>query len=281
MEEGKPSEIVDAKLQREYRSGIGKLLHMTRWTRPEIYNSVRELSRYLGKCTKEHLRAMKRAMNYCVKTKDLGITFEPERKWDGTENHEFTITGKSDSEYAKDTSRRSVNGWSVFLEGAPISYKSKMMPVIALSVTEAELFAAVQCAQDMMFAMRVMTSMGLKVKLPMVLQIDNKGAFDLTNNWSVGGRTRHIEVKQYFLRELKESGIIECEWCPGTEMTSDIFTKNLPQEIFEKHASKFVQSERWSEKCEREKRHSQREGRVLEGVCAVMSQTTKDTYEQV
>jgi hypothetical protein len=41
----------------------------------------------------------------------------------------------------------------------------------------------------------------------MILEIDNKGAVDLTNNWSVGGRTRHVEV-QYYLRELKEEGII-------------------------------------------------------------------------
>jgi hypothetical protein len=37
-----------------------------------------------------------------------------------------------------------------------------------------------------------------------------------------------IEVKQYFLRELKEQGIIKIIWRSGDEMTSDIFTKNLP-----------------------------------------------------
>jgi hypothetical protein len=37
--------------------------------------------------------------------------------------------------------------------------------------------------------------MGFKVKKPMILEIDNnKGAADLTHNWSVGGRTRHVEV---------------------------------------------------------------------------------------
>ena len=64
-----------------------------------------------------------------------------------------------------------------------------MMPIIALSVTEAELYAATQCAQDMLFVMRVMESMGLRVKKPMNLFVDNKGAVDLANNWSVGGRT--------------------------------------------------------------------------------------------
>ena len=70
----------------------------------------------------------------------------------------------------------------------------------------------------------------------MVLKVDNKGAKDLMNNWSVGGHTRHIEVKQYFIRDLKEAGIIKIEWVPTAEMMADIFTKNLLGPLFEKHA---------------------------------------------
>ena len=100
----------------------------------------------------------------------------------------------SDFDYAKDNSKKSVSGWSTFLNGAAISFRSKLMPIIALSVTEAELFSAVMCAQDMLFVMRIPNSMGLKVNLPMKLEIDNKGAKDITHNWSVGGRLRHVEV---------------------------------------------------------------------------------------
>jgi hypothetical protein len=42
----------------------------------------------------------------------------------------------------------------------------------------------------------VLESMGLNVKLPMALEIDNKGAVDLANNWSIGGRTRHVDARQ-------------------------------------------------------------------------------------
>jgi hypothetical protein len=49
MSEGEVINQVDDKMQSTYRSGIGKLLHMMRWTRPEIMNSVRELSRFVGK----------------------------------------------------------------------------------------------------------------------------------------------------------------------------------------------------------------------------------------
>ena len=108
-----------------------------------------------------------------------------------------------------------------------------------MSVTEAELFAAVQCAQDMLYVMRLLESMDLKVKKPMILHVDSKGAVDLANNWSVGGRTRHVEVKQHFLRDLKEQGLIRVEWLPTDENESDLFTKNLGGPEFNKYASKF------------------------------------------
>jgi hypothetical protein len=53
----------------------------------------------------------------------------------------------------------------------------------------------------------ILESMELKMKLPMILEMDNKGAVDLANNWSIGGRTRHVDVRQCFLWELKESKV--------------------------------------------------------------------------
>ena len=39
--------------------------------------------------------------------------------------------------------------------------------------------------------------MGFKVKLQMNLEIDNKGANDITHNWSAGGKLRHKDVNIY------------------------------------------------------------------------------------
>jgi hypothetical protein len=68
----------------------------------------------------------------------------------------------------------------------------------------------------LLYVLRILNSIGLKVKLHMKLFVGNIGAKDLVlcHNWSVAdaGRTRHGEVKQYFLRELKEAGIIVILW---------------------------------------------------------------------
>ena len=151
------------------------------------------------------------------------------------------ISGLSDSDYAKDIdTRRSVTGTAVFLEGSCIGARSSTQRTVALSVTEAELNAATQCAQDMLYAMRVMESLGLKVQKPMILRVDNKGAHDLAHNWSIGGRTRHVDVRINFLRELKEEGTLVLEWIAGDLNSSDLFTKNLHGPLFYKHVSVFT-----------------------------------------
>jgi hypothetical protein len=69
---------------------------------------------------------------------------------------------------------------------------------------EAEGAAGVTEAQDMLYVYNVLKSLGLKVRLPMILEMDNKGAVHLANSWSVGGHTRHVDVRMFFLQELKD-----------------------------------------------------------------------------
>ena len=86
-------------------------------------------------------------------------------------------------DYGKDPdTRKSVSGYTGYLEGAPFIQKSRMQAYVTLSVTEAECVAAVQCVQEMLFAMRVLQSMKLQVQLPMILWMDNSGAIDLFNS---------------------------------------------------------------------------------------------------
>jgi hypothetical protein len=105
---------------------------------------------------------------------------------------QFRIRGRPDSDYAKakDTqTRRSVSGYVVYLEDAPTMHRSATQKTVALLSCEAALNAAVLCVQDMMYQKSMLESIGLKVELPMILEMDNKGAVDLVNSFSVGGRT--------------------------------------------------------------------------------------------
>jgi len=175
-----------------------------------------------------------------VGTPNRGLVLKPAGTWDGNPNYKFVIHGVLDSDFAKDmATRRSVSQYATFLCGALVTTRSGMQMCVTLSVTEAELVSGTQCAQQMLFNMQILESMGLKVKKPMILWMDNKGAIDLANNWSVGGRTRHVNVRYYFLQELKEAGLVQVQWVPANNNCADMFTKNLAGPGFEKHTAMY------------------------------------------
>ena len=154
------------------------------------------------------------------------------------DKNDVYIEGISDSDYSKDLeTRRSVTAYSVFLNGAPVAVKSRMQESVTLSVSEAELVAATHCYQEMLYVKKVVETIGIKVNMPMILKVDNKGAKDFINNWSVGGRTCHIDVCYLFLREAKEKNMVRIDWVSSKNNPSDLFTKNLNIELFKKHSA--------------------------------------------
>ena len=162
---------------------------------------------------------MCKCIRYVRATPTRGVVLKPTGKWDGMDkNLMFKIHGRSDSNYATDPdSRRNITGTVVYLNDAPIAFSSVTQKHVTLSVTEAELAAVVTMVQDMMYVYRVIKSMGLQAELPMIAEMDNSGAQDLANSWSVGGRTRHVDVWMFFLRELKEEGMVVFKYVSGPE----------------------------------------------------------------
>ena len=114
-----------------------------------------------------------------------------------------------------------------------------MMPIIALSSTEAELYSAVLTAMDMIFVYHIVTSMRLTVELPIVLYLDKSAAIALANNWSIGGRTKHTYTKKLFTR-VEGTWISYSEVPKRKELVVDVGTKNLPTKEFWKCTSNFM-----------------------------------------
>jgi hypothetical protein len=122
-----------------------------------------------------------------------------------------------------------------------------MQRIVAVSVTEAELIEGCDCAQDLLYVLRLLTYMKLQVELPMILQMDNQGAIDIINNWSSTGRTRHMDTKVKFARELKEANIMKFVWVSTKLNESDTQTKNLHGPDFDRCNRKYVGSDEYSE----------------------------------
>ena len=111
---------------------------------------------------------MHRQMAYILSTPDRGFVLNPKRQWDGkADSIELVISGEANSNYAKcPVTRRSISGNVTSLEGVAIIIKSIMQKLCALSVTKSELYLGVSAAQDVLYLMQLVESIGLVVQKP-------------------------------------------------------------------------------------------------------------------
>ena len=216
---------------------------MAKHSRPNIANAVRELARHCHDPTEVHWEAMCECIRYVRAMPSRGLILKPTSNWDGKDkSFKFKICDHLDSNHATDLDRRrSVTGTVVYLNDAPIAFSSVTKKHVTLSVMEAELAAVVTMVQDMMYVYRVITSMGLQVELPMMAEMDNSGALDLANSWSISGRTRHIDVQVFFIWELNEDGVEAFKHIPGTDNEVDIFTKKFDSDTLNRHSPYYVE----------------------------------------
>ena len=68
---------VDETTQSMYRSGVGTLLYLTKHSRPDITNPVRELSKSMDGASMAHVIEMYRVINFLLETKTLGLRMVP------------------------------------------------------------------------------------------------------------------------------------------------------------------------------------------------------------
>ena len=67
-----------------------------------------------------------------------------------------------------------------------------------------------------------------------IVREDNQGAMALAKNPKDHPRTKHVDVKYHFTREVIEKKLIKVEYVPTGEMVADTLTKALPKPSFEK-----------------------------------------------
>ena len=228
---------ISAEEQTKFRSGVGMLLYLVKHSRPDISNAVRELSKVADGATPGHWKAMIRLIKYVIDTEYHGLKIKPRKQ-----DEMFHLEGISDSEYAGDKdSRISVYGYILYFCGAPISWKSKSGKSVTLSSTEAEYFAMSEVAKEVIYTKQLAESMGIKIKLPIIIRVDNVGAIYIANNYTMSQRTKHIDIRAHFVREFIEDGILKIVFIKSEDNDADIFTKNTSEELFNKHASKNVE----------------------------------------
>ena len=209
-----------------YKQMVGNLMYLTA-TRPDLMFVVSLISRYMERPTESHLMAAKRVLRYIKGTSSFGMFY---RKG-GVEE----FLGYTDSDYAGDQDdRKSTSGYVFMMNSSAVSWSSKKQPVVTLSTTEAEFIAAASSACQVVWLRRILKSLSHVQSRPTVLYCDSVSAIKLSKNPVMQGRSKHIDVRFHFLRDLVKDEVVELVHCSSQEQIADSMTKPLKFETFSK-----------------------------------------------
>jgi hypothetical protein len=86
----------------------------------------------------------------------------------------------------------------------------------------------------------ILESLGIRVKLPIVVRVDNVGAIFMSENVSTSSRTRHVDIRYHYVREFVEDGFIKIIFVKSEENLSDGFTKNITGTLYDAHTREFM-----------------------------------------
>jgi hypothetical protein len=223
--------------QTEYRSGTGMLLFLIKHSRPDINNAVRELTKVMDTATDINRYQMYRLMKYVIKTRNRKLLLNPNMD----ENGNWSMRAFCDSDFAgdKDT-RRSITGFIIYLYGSPIAWRSRSQKSVSLSSTEAEYVALSEVATEIIFIKDILEFMGIEVKVPIVVNVDNVGAIYLAKKAGSTSRTKHVDTRYHYVREYIEDGVLLVQFVRLEDNDADTFTKNVGGILYEKHTNKYM-----------------------------------------
>jgi hypothetical protein len=152
-----------------------------------------------------------------------------------TATNDFTLVGYIDSDWARGVDdRRSTSGYVFTFGSGAISWASKKKPIVSLSTIEAKYVVAIAGVCQAIWMRRMLRDLRHDQEGATTIFCDNTSTIALSNNYVFHKRTKHIEIRYFYITDKSKSGEVTIEHCPTKEMIGDYFTKPLAGSLFKK-----------------------------------------------
>lgn len=204
-----------------YSSLVGSLMYLAVSTRPDIAHAVSALSQYTTNPGKEHWQAAKRVLRYLRGTENHGLIFK---------QLSCPLEGYVDSDWGGNIDDRlSYTGFVFKLANGAVTWESRKQRSVALSSTEAEYMALTEAAKETIYLRNLLKDFGFLSDdaEPTIVYCDNQGAQKLMRNPIFHSRTKHIDIRHHYVREVFQRGELNVKYIPTNEMIADVLTKSL------------------------------------------------------
>jgi hypothetical protein len=153
-------------------------------------------------------------------TRDFALTY-------GDERHD--LLGYSDADGTTQEHRHAISGYAFLIDGSAVSWSSQKQELITLSTAESEYIAATHAAREALWLHRLLFELFPSLEAPIPLFCDNQAALRLIEDDNYQARTKHIDKRYHFIREVTQNGVLQLIYCPTDDMVADILTKALPK----------------------------------------------------
>ncbi|CAL9007073.1 unnamed protein product, partial [Prunus brigantina] len=135
------------------------------------------------------------------------------------------VVGYVDSDYAGDLDkRRSTTGFVFSIAGGPVSWRSILQSTVALSTTEAEYMAVTEAIKEAIWLQGLLDDLGVQQD-HVDVHCDSQSAIYLAKNQVHHARTKHIDVRFHFVREIIDEGDILLQKIGTADNPADMLTK--------------------------------------------------------
>lgn len=219
--------------QHLYQQGVGSLAWLAICTRPDVSYAWGQLSQSCSKPTVRNWNGVLHVLRYVKRTHGLRLVFGG--IGGGTPPY---LHGYCDADYAGDhTDRHSVSGHLFMLNRGPISWTSAKQRCVATSTTEAEYIALSEASKQGQWIRTLLKEIhreNLLGKGGNTVQIfgDNQASLAIAEDPMSHRRTKHIDVRYHYVRQLIAFGKMSVEYVQTEDMLADVLTKPLPLPAF-------------------------------------------------
>nr|GFA78348.1 putative ribonuclease H-like domain-containing protein [Tanacetum cinerariifolium] len=199
-----------------YRSMIGSLMYLTS-SRPDIMFTVCACAHFQVTSKASHLHAVKRIFKYLKGKPHLGLWYPKDSPFD--------LVAYSDSDYAgASLDIKSTTGRCQFLGCRLISWQCKKQIVVATLSTEAEYVAAASCYAQVLWIQNQLLDYGYNF-MHTIIYIDTSSTIFIIKNPVLHSKTKHVEIRHYFIRDCNEKKLIQVVKIPTKNNFADLLTK--------------------------------------------------------
>ena len=204
---------------------MAKSLFATKRACPYIATAVSFLTTRVTEPDEDDWKTLVRMIRYLNGSPDLPLNL----KVDSTSIVKWWV----DDSYAEHTDCRSQTGGTGSLGKVSIISTSTKQKLNTRSSTETELVAADDLMPHVCWTNYFLDCQGYDIDSTIMFQ-DNQSAILLENNVkkSSSKRTKHINIRYYFITDRIKNDKLQIEYCPTDNMVADYFTKPLQGKKF-------------------------------------------------